>query len=913
MGTRRLAAAARRRRDRVAGLPQARPAHRRRHPRAQPNLAARAWLADTLAGKRSLLVVDTNEQAARLCAQLRADLVRLGRVERARRAARPAGHDRRRRRPRAGPPQRLGPAPAYEGNRRGPINRETYRVLDTRDDGGLVVAADHRPATDGVEQLGERMMLPAATSRRARRARLRRHRARRQGLTVDTSHTVVTPRTGRAALYVALTRGADANTAHVTTQAAPEDAPDRHRQPDRCTATRSRCSPAASNATTPELAALVASRDRTAAEAASLRTAAELFADAAELAATERTALCSTSSPTDGAPHPGAAGALAAEDGTVSLTRVLRRAETRRPRPRARSSATPITSRPLGDARSLTTVIHHRITDTTDLDPVGDRYTDWTPQVDNPAWQRHLDRLAAAADTRRDQLGRTRRRAPRRMGGRGVRPRPRRPARARRVDGAGRRGRRAPRTHRPRRPRRPSLPGAAESRAGRGLRLLPRRLARARPRRSQPRRSRDERRPAPHARPRLRARTSLGTAATSPTNSPAPSKPPNATTPTASIRAAEAATETDADRRGAARNARPPRPARLAETLDQRAAELERADDARARWYAHTAATRAAEQRARDELAARGVDPDQPEQHHHRRAVARRAPRRPSRRRPAPASHRRARPRRRRRAAPPDLAAFSLSRPRGSRDEPARHPRQATREPDEPTRDEQDWTRVPSADETADRSPVPNAPSPNSATPAPTTSAGPTRKHARATRPLAPTTSTAKQKTQAARPTIRPPFDRTAQPAAACGSCIGGRREPCHVHSNVAATPCAHVQLRGTRRHSRQILRLNRLRHRRMPPARHRRRRHLRSASDARPHRLIRQPTARPKHANQKVIRRARLTRPPLDSRPDRAELGPGHPQVLTRHLREGLGRHLHATQRDTAHRHRSSPYDLPS
>ena len=43
--------------------------------------AARAWLGDTLAGHQSLLLVDTNEQAARLSASLRAELVRLGRVE----------------------------------------------------------------------------------------------------------------------------------------------------------------------------------------------------------------------------------------------------------------------------------------------------------------------------------------------------------------------------------------------------------------------------------------------------------------------------------------------------------------------------------------------------------------------------------------------------------------------------------------------------------------------------------------------------------------------------------------------------------------------------------------------------------------------------------------------------------------
>jgi len=38
-------------------------------------LAARAWLADTLSGRHSLLIVDTNEQAARLSAHIRAELI----------------------------------------------------------------------------------------------------------------------------------------------------------------------------------------------------------------------------------------------------------------------------------------------------------------------------------------------------------------------------------------------------------------------------------------------------------------------------------------------------------------------------------------------------------------------------------------------------------------------------------------------------------------------------------------------------------------------------------------------------------------------------------------------------------------------------------------------------------------------
>jgi hypothetical protein len=115
--------------------------------------AARAWLADTLNGHHALLIVDTNEQAARLSAQLRADLVRLGKV---------TEH---------GVP--LGLQGTYagvgdliqtrrngwhlagiDGNRRGPINRELFRVVETRPDGSLVVTSPH---TGG---MGERLTLP---------------------------------------------------------------------------------------------------------------------------------------------------------------------------------------------------------------------------------------------------------------------------------------------------------------------------------------------------------------------------------------------------------------------------------------------------------------------------------------------------------------------------------------------------------------------------------------------------------------------------------------------------------------------------------------------------------------------------------------------------------------------------------
>jgi conjugative relaxase-like TrwC/TraI family protein len=243
--------------------------------------AGRAWLADTLAGRHSLLLVDTNEQAARLSAQLRAELVRLGRVEE---NGVPLGLQ--------GTYAGVGDLvqarlngwhlAGYEGNRRCPINRETYRVLATREDGGLVVA----PVTGG--ELAEPMTLPGeyVVEHVALGYASTVHAA--QGLTVDTCHAVVTSNTGPEALYVGMSRVRHANTAHVTTLAVPSDAPIGavqdavHRHPAAVLA-------ATLESADPQRSAL-AEATESAAAAASVRTAAELLADAAELATAGRTA-----------------------------------------------------------------------------------------------------------------------------------------------------------------------------------------------------------------------------------------------------------------------------------------------------------------------------------------------------------------------------------------------------------------------------------------------------------------------------------------------------------------------------------------------------------------------------------------------------------------------------------------------
>ncbi|MFD1235879.1 MobF family relaxase [Pseudonocardia benzenivorans] len=365
-------------------------------PEAAEQSAAAAWLADTLAGRRSLLLVDTNEQAATLSAQLRAVLVRLGRVAE---DGVPLGLQ--------GTYAGVGDLvqarrngwhlAGHAGNRRGPINRETYRVTATRADGSLEVAVISGRGPDG-DELGETIVLPAAyvAEHLALGYASTVHAA--QGATVDTSHTVVTGRTGPAALYVGMSRGRAANTAHVATVSAVEDPADgrpdqtlrRHPvamlagllDPDDHTVTRSALATAADSA----------------AEIGSLRAAVELLADAAQLAATDRTAGWLDQLTADGALSIADRRRIAAEDGAASLTRILRRTELAGHDPRAVLAAA-VEGRPLDGARNLTNVIHTRITDAgLPLDPVADTWAARVPKVADPQYQRYLDQLGAIVD-----------------------------------------------------------------------------------------------------------------------------------------------------------------------------------------------------------------------------------------------------------------------------------------------------------------------------------------------------------------------------------------------------------------------------------------------------------------------------------------------------------------------------------
>lgn len=187
--------------------------------------AARAWLADTLAGRESLLLVDSNVAAARVSTILRDDLIALGRVTETGVALGRDGWQ--------GTVAGVGDLVqarrnaweliGFDGNTHAPINRNTYRVTGLRDDGGLTVAPV--PSRDNTgEQLGAPLQLPASyvTEDLTLGYASTVHAA--QGRTVDTAHAVIAPSQDAGGAYVALTRGRDRNTAHVVTRAVPDGA-----------------------------------------------------------------------------------------------------------------------------------------------------------------------------------------------------------------------------------------------------------------------------------------------------------------------------------------------------------------------------------------------------------------------------------------------------------------------------------------------------------------------------------------------------------------------------------------------------------------------------------------------------------------------------------------------------------------
>ena len=102
-------------------------------------------------------------------------------------------------------------------------NGTLWTVTATHDDGSLTAAPLGGGATRDAGDPGLSIRLPAAyvTEHVDLGYAITAHRA--QGITVDTSHTLASPATSREALYVAMTRGRDANHTYLISDPAGED------------------------------------------------------------------------------------------------------------------------------------------------------------------------------------------------------------------------------------------------------------------------------------------------------------------------------------------------------------------------------------------------------------------------------------------------------------------------------------------------------------------------------------------------------------------------------------------------------------------------------------------------------------------------------------------------------------------
>ncbi|MDX3003248.1 MobF family relaxase [Kribbella solani] len=371
------------------------------HLEAAQRSAADAWLADHLDGRHALLIVDSNAQAAELSAQLRARLVGYGQVDDERTAWLNSTGNRVGAGDLIQTRRNAWSLNGYRGNKRAAFNRDEFKVVKVLDDGALRVA----PLIRGTRQVvpDETMILPAQYVRDWVSLAYAATVHSSQGLTVDASHLVATQNTSVYALYVAMTRGRVANTAHVVTQAlaVASEYGETKLAPKRSALTVLRN---AFDMDDPQLSALQTAAED-AAEANRLRTPAELLADGIALATAGRTASWLDELTASGALTPDQRTTLAVEDGAGTLQTLLRRVELAGHDPRQVLSDA-IQQRSLHDARKLSHVIQDRIKNATGtLDPVGDSFADRLPKVADPKWSAYLSRLAAEADSRATQLG----------------------------------------------------------------------------------------------------------------------------------------------------------------------------------------------------------------------------------------------------------------------------------------------------------------------------------------------------------------------------------------------------------------------------------------------------------------------------------------------------------------------------
>jgi hypothetical protein len=355
----------------------------------------------------------------------------------------------------------------------------------------------------------------------------------------------------------------------------------------------------------------LATATEAAADARSVRTAAELLAEAAQLAATERTATWLDQLTHTGVLTRDQRAQLAAEDGAANLTRILRRAELAGHDP-YQILVDAVADRPLEGARNLSNVIYSRIRNEHRFDPLGERWAEWVPRLDNAEWNDYLRVLARAADRRTADLGA---RAAAEVPGWAIAAFGPPPNDSHSREEWERQAGlvaayREFRGHDDPVEALGSAPKPGQVEAYAAYRAAWRALGRPEVEREEFELSDGQLRLRKRAwerekawGPRYVGNELAGTSQAAATHRQ-----------TAALRTAEAAAAVDSVQRPRLRTEAAQATA-LARVLEQQAAKLQIIDDARARWLAHTAMTRVKAERSQAELDARHLDDTEPEQH----------------------------------------------------------------------------------------------------------------------------------------------------------------------------------------------------------------------------------------------------------------------------------------------------------
>ena len=177
--------------------------------------AVALYLADHLMGRDSLLLAGTNEEAAKLAGLVRAELARLGRVPQRTEVTLADGNGAAR-----GDLLRAREnTRAVDAAGRRLTNRDTLRLDGVVQAAGGPVAVARRQLADG--SWSRDFPVPLDYLQRSAELAYAGNVYVAQGRTVDTAHVLVDASLSRESLYVAMTRGREATTAHVVTGPSP--------------------------------------------------------------------------------------------------------------------------------------------------------------------------------------------------------------------------------------------------------------------------------------------------------------------------------------------------------------------------------------------------------------------------------------------------------------------------------------------------------------------------------------------------------------------------------------------------------------------------------------------------------------------------------------------------------------------